>query len=78
MGFNSGFKGLREKLIKYVTVISTVERCLIFCVYLQTHSLRAVSTTEASASHLAYAAQVSVRKSYDDKRPGSERLTARR
>jgi tRNA(Arg) A34 adenosine deaminase TadA len=66
---------LREKLINYVTVISTVEMCLMFCVYLQTHSLRAVET---SASHPAYAAQVSVRKSYDDKRPDSGRLTARR
>jgi uncharacterized Zn-finger protein len=67
-----------KRLIKYVTVLSTVERCLIFCVYLQTHSLRSVSTAEASASHVAYAAQVSVRKSYDDERPYSERLTVRR
>lgn len=43
--------------------------------YLQTHSLRAASTTEAPASNLAYAAQVCVR---NDSRPDSERLTARR
>ena len=73
-----GNPSLREKLIKYVTVISTVERCLIFCVYLQTHSLRSLITTEASAAHLAYATQVYLWKSYDSKPPDTETLTARR